>query len=238
MNKSAAGRGDRTRNRLLDSLPRDAFAALEPHLQLQRLPYKHVLFNVGDRIDHVYFPTEGVVSLVLPLADGAAVEIGTVAREGVVGLSIFLGTATAPREAVVQGDGEALRLPADVALKQFRLGREFHGAVLQYIELYLEQVSQTAVCNARHTVASRCARWLLMMADRVEKDDFPMTQDFLAMLLGVRRAGVNAATAEFKSAGVISYTRGRVRIRKRDILEALACECHAAMRQRVGGFLA
>ena len=226
-----------TGNRILDALPVQERAALAPHLTSQRLTYKQVVFDVGDRIDHIYFPVDSVISLVVPLVDGTAVEVGTVGNEGLVGLALFLGSETSPREAVAQGAGNAWRLHAEVAMKQFRLGLQFHGFVLKYIEIYLEQVAQTAVCNARHDVAARCARWLLMMADKIGRDDYPITQDFLAMLLGVRRTGINAAISELKQAGIINYTRGMIRISHRDKLEALACECHATMKQRIEGFL-
>ena len=226
-----------TGNRILDALAKPEIDRLHPHLDMVVLPLHQVLLNPGDKIEFIYFPIRGVVSVVAPLQDGSVVEVNMIGSEGFVGLPAVLGTRDEPWEVVVQGAGNAFRLRADVFLDEFAHSSQLRTLVLQFAELFLEQLGQTAACNARHDLEARTARWLLTMRDRLETDRFPVTQEFLAMLLGVRRASVTLAAAELQRQGLIRYHRGVIEILDPAGLETASCECHRHLKDRVDAFL-
>ena len=216
----------RTGNRLLDSLSKKDLGLLFPHLEGISLAVRDPITARTKAIDFVYFPTAGMVSMVATLADGSQVEVGIVGSEGVVGGSVLMGTDTASNEAFVQIAGSALRLRSDILVRRASESRSLRERFLLFTLALTFQISQTAACNARHNVVERLARWLLMAQERVEADDLPLTQEFLAMMLGVRRAGVTVAAGTLQDAGLIRYHHGRVVVLDRRGLEAAACECY------------
>ena len=221
------------RNGLLAALPPDAFARLAPALRPVRLDVKQVLHAPERPIAAAYFPESGMVSLLTRLEDGAAQEVGLIGREGVVGLAVVLGAESVGTEALVQANGAALRVDADELRAAFDRGAALRARLLRYAQALHTQVAQTAACNGRHAVDERLARWLLMAHDRADGDEFPMTQEFMAMMLGVRRAGVSVAIGVLQKAGAISHAYGRVTVLDRPGLEAASCECYGAVRRQV-----
>jgi CRP-like cAMP-binding protein len=214
------------RNRLLGALPPATLAALLPHLELVHFEQGTMLFDTAAPIRFVFFPETAVVSLVSTFEDGGTVEIGTAGREGMVGLPVFLGARTSPVSGFTQIPGTAARLDTATFGRLAGAPGPLHGMMLHYTQAFLSQVSQTAACNATHLVEQRCARWLLMTHDRVEGDEFPLTHEFLALMLNVRRAGVTLAMRALQDAGLVRYTRGHVTVVNRAGLERSSCECY------------
>ena len=224
-------------NCLLDALAPDDMARLRPHLELVLLSQRQVLSEPRKLIEHAYFPRQGFVSLVQPMADKSMVEVGIIGREGFVGSPILLGAGMSPVMAMVQAPGEALRIPASVLLKEAADSGELSGLLLRYVQALHVQVAQTAACNGRHSLAERLARWLLTAHDRVAGDDLPLSHEFLAIMLGMRRAGVTVAVGTLKKAGLIDNGHARITILDRQGLEAAACECYRAVRSEYENLL-
>ncbi|HEX8335319.1 MAG TPA: Crp/Fnr family transcriptional regulator [Pyrinomonadaceae bacterium] len=218
------------KNELLAALPRGAYLRLLPHLESVPLPLGAGLYNSGESIEHVYFPEDGMVSLVTHMLDGATVEVGLIGRDGMVGIPVLLGDDIAFEAAVVQIEGSALRM-SSAAFKGVIKGSrsQLLTRLLLYTRVLMKQVAQTAACNGRHTAEKRLARWLLMCHDRAESDELALTQDFISDMLGLRRAGASGAAIGLQQEGFIRYSRGRVNILNRRALEAFACECYAAV---------
>jgi CRP-like cAMP-binding protein len=217
-------------NRLLQRLPSEVYRRLHPGLACQAFALREVVYEHGQRIEHVYFPTSAVMSLVYITAAGATVEMGLVGNEGVVGLPLFLGSDTTPNRAVVQVAGGALGMKAGAIRAEFERGGPFQAALLSYTQALLTQVSQTAVCNRLHPIELRLARWLLMIRDRLPSDEVRMTHESLAHVLGVRREGVTLAAHHLQKAGLIRYHHGHITITDRRGLEAAACECYRVVK--------
>jgi CRP-like cAMP-binding protein len=220
------------RNRLLAALPPADFALLAPSLRPVDLELRQVLHAPDQPIAAAYFPEAGMVSIIAALEDGALQEVGLVGREGVVGLAVVLGADSSPLEALVQAPGPALRMPAAALVAAFERSATLRAGLLRYMQAFHLQVTRTTACNGHHALEERLARWLLMAHDRAEGDRFPMTQEFMAMMLGVRRAGVSVAAGILQRAGVIGYARGRVTILYRPGLEAASCGCYGAVRRQ------
>lgn len=214
------------KNRLLERLAPADFDLLRPHLQAVTLTYRLPLYEENQEIEFVYFPNSGVASLVNTMANGAAAEVGTIGNEGMVGLPVVFGDHVAPTSVYIQVLGEGLRLSATL----FRNALERSGAIrslmLHYAHALFNQVAQSAACNHFHNLEQRCCRWMLMTHDRVHSDEFLLTQEFLAMMLGVQRTGVNYAANKLKRLHLIEYHRGQVTILDRKGLERLSCECY------------
>ncbi len=208
------------RNRLLAALPPDALAQLWPKLKPVALSLRAVLMGAGEPIEAVYFPETGWVSMLALLADGQSAEVGLVGREGMVGLALLLGGNNGMAEAVVQGAGTMLRMEAADFKRALDDIPGLEKALLRYALAFQEQVTQTAACNGHHALDQRLARWLLMAHDRAEGDEFPMTQEFLALMLCVHRPGVTVAARLFQQAGLIRYGQGRMVVTDRHGLEA------------------
>jgi CRP-like cAMP-binding protein len=217
-------------NRLLAALPAEASARLRPHLVRVQLGLKEVLYEPDVPIRDVYFPLTGVCSMLSLEGDGRAVEVGTVGNEGMVGLPVFLGADRTPGLAFAQIPGEALRMPAAVFAEEARPEGPFRALLYRYTQALMVQISQSTACNRLHTDEQRCARWLLMTQDRVGGDQFPLTQEFLAMMLGVRRARVNAVAGALRTRGVIRYVRGVITVLNRPGLEAASCKCYGIIK--------
>lgn len=213
-------------NRLLATLPSEAYANLQPDLETVSLCSKQVLFEPKEQINYVYFPINSLVSLLTVMADSTVAEVGVVGSEGMVGLPVFLGTDITPFRAIVQIPGEAIRMRADVfrqAVNQISL---FSSWIQRYINALIIQISQTSACNSHHTVEQRCCRWLLLMHDTAKSDEFLITQEFLSQMLSVRRASVTEVAGRLQKAGLIRYGRGEMSILDRRGLETASCECY------------
>jgi CRP-like cAMP-binding protein len=224
-------------NRLLVALAREDLDPLRPHLEPVPLSLKQILSNPNMPIDHVYFPQDGMVSLVQPLENGAMIEVGMIGKEGLVGVPVLLGADTSPLEAMVQIPGLALRMEASVFRKE--AGRAaLLGLLLRYVQALHIQVTLSAACNGRHTLVERLARWLLIARDRATSDQMPLSHEFLSMMLGVRRAGVTVALGTLKAAGLIYNSHGQVTINDRRGLEAACCECYRTVRNEYERLLA
>lgn len=222
--------GAPVRNRLLGALPAGELARLRPRLEMLRLDLSEVLLEPGGPIHHVYFPETAVLSLVTTLRESGPVEIATTGCEGAAGLSLFLDDQVALYRTIVQVPGRAWRMPAAEFTAVTRAPGMLHGILLRYTEAFISQVAQTAVCNAVHPVAERCACWILMTHDRVSGEEFSLTHEFLAFMLGVQRAGVTLALHALEDAGTVRYNRGRIAILDRDALERVSCECYLTVR--------
>ena len=219
-----------TQNDLLAALSAAELKRLRPHLELVEMPLGEVVYESGRHIDHVYFPTTSIVSLLYVLENGASAEIAVVGHEGVVGISIFMGGETTPSRAVVQSAGHAYRLPAQMMRAEFTRGGGMQHLMLRYTQSLITQMAQTAVCNRHHSVDQQLCRWLLLSLDRLSVPEITMTQELIANMLGVRREGVTEAAGKLQKAGVISYRRGRIKVLDRPKLEAMACECYEVVR--------
>jgi CRP-like cAMP-binding protein len=214
------------RNRLLELLDPADLDRLRSRFEPVEFEYRQSLYEANQDISFVYFPIEGVASLVSAMEDGSAAEIGTVGNEGMVGLPVVLGDRLTPISAYIQVPGSGLRLPADFLRDELEISGAMRTVLLRYAHAFFNQVAQSAACAHFHSIEKRCCRWLLMTHDRVQSDRFLLTQEFLAMMLGVRRASVTGVAAALKRAKLIEYSRGRVTMLDRAGLERRACECY------------
>jgi CRP-like cAMP-binding protein len=194
------------------------------------LPLGEILYKTEEQIRDVYFINNGIVSLVANMKDGGSVEVGLVGNDGMVGLSIVLGDDISPNQAIVQIAGDGMRMRADILREELKREEHLLGILLRSTLVMLKQVSQTAVCNATHTIGQRLARWLLMCHDRVPGDQLKLTQEFISQMLGIRRSGVSEAAILLQGGGLIRYSRGHITIVDRKGLEEFTCECYAAVR--------
>jgi len=227
MTLSTAAGASAFRNQLLSVLSAEDVERLRPHLQPVTLVLGQVLHEAGEHIDHVYFPENGVVSLTADTMDNGMVEVGMTGREGIVGASVALNyDAIAIHRALVQIPGSAIRMRTAAFHEALEQSAAFRDRCLRYVQVIMVQASQTAACNARHELTERLARWLLMCRDRLESDEMPMTQEFLALMLGVRRTGVSLIANTLQSTGAIKQSRGRMTIVDREALETEACNCY------------
>ena len=220
------------RNLLLASLPEPAAARLRPMLRPVELTLRDEICRPGDRLQSVWFPQAGMISLVKLMQDGMRSEVGLIGREGVFGTAVLAGTPTSFSESVVQLTGSALRISAADFRAEVDGNGPFRTAVLRYNEALLAQVMQTAACNNQHGLEQRLARWLLMALDRADGSKLVLTQEFMAMMLGVHRPSVTVTAGILQRGGSITYSNGVVTVLDRARLEASACECYAAVRQR------
>ncbi|WNG34939.1 Crp/Fnr family transcriptional regulator [Archangium violaceum] len=218
-------------NRLLAALPAGDYERLQPYLEWVALEFKQLLFEVDAPIEHVYFPENLVVSILAVMPDGSAVEVATAGREGMVGLPVFLGSESMSAQAFVQVPGHAWRMSAGALREHSQRSEKLRAVLERYTQALFTQVSQGSACNRLHSIEERCARWLLMTQDRVGASKFPLTQQFLSQMLGVRRAGVSEVASTLQSEGLIRYSRGHVTIVDRERLEAAACECYGIIRR-------
>jgi CRP-like cAMP-binding protein len=226
-----------SQNRLLAALPRAELRRLTRQFQPVPLAFRETLFEAGDPIESIYFPLSGMISLIASTKDGSSIEIGIAGKEGMIGVPVVLGDDTSGLRGVVQAAGMALKLSATVLRDELRRDGELRSVSLRYSRFALVQATQSAVCNRLHSVEQRCARWLLGIRDRVEADTFPMTHEFLAYMLGVRRAGVTVTVQALQKAGLIRYVRNQLAILDAGGLEASACECHRVLKNEYGRLL-
>jgi CRP-like cAMP-binding protein len=214
------------RNRILAALPPDELERMHSFLQPIQMELRQVMIDPNRPIDHVYFVEEGVVSLLGVMEDGTAVETATIGQEGMVGLPVFLGTDRTAAQAFTQVSGRALRMPVDAFREELARGGALAGLLARYTQAMITLISQNSACNRVHTTEQRCARWLLLTADRAGRDTFDLTHAFLSQMLGVRRATVTEIAGALQQRGLIDYSRGHITVVDRAGLEATSCECY------------
>ncbi len=218
-------------NHLLAALSPAEQARVFPQLQLVAMPLGKVLYESGDVLRYVYFPTDSIVSLLYVLADGASAEISVVGNEGLIGIALFMGGETTPSRAIVQSAGFAYRLIGQQLKDEFHRNGDAQLLLLRYTQSLITQMAQTAVCNRHHSVDQQLCRWLLLSLDRLSTNKLVMTQELIANMLGVRREGVTEAAGKLDKLGVIRYARGRITVLDRPKLEQLCCECYAVVKK-------
>jgi len=225
------------KNHLLAALPAKDFARLLPALELAPLALGQMLYEPGQQMRHVYFPTTAIVSLHYVTESGASAETAGVGNEGIVGVALFMGGETTSSSAVVQTAGIAYRLDGRVLKEEFARGGFLRGLLLRYTQALMTQMSQTAACNRHHSVEQRLCRWLLLSLDRCTSAELVMTQELVASMLGVRREGITEAAGNLQRAGIISSRRGHISVLDRAELEKSACECYCVVKKEIARLL-
>jgi CRP-like cAMP-binding protein len=195
------------------------------------MPLGMVLYEAGEALRHIYFPTDSIVSLLYVMKDGASAEIAVVGNEGAIGVSLFMGGETTPSRGIVQSAGSAYRLSGRRLKQEFERHGQLLHVLLRYTQSLITQMAQTAVCNRHHSIDQQLCRWLLLSLDRLPSNRLNMTQELIANMLGVRREGVTGAAGKLQDLGVIHYSRGRITVLDRPKLEQLSCECYAVVKQ-------
>ena len=229
----------RQQNRLLAGLPAADFKRLTGALEAVTLTLGKSIYESGVEIRHLYFPTEGIVSMLQVMETGASAELAVVGNEGVVGISMFMGGGgMTPSRAIVQSTGRAYRLPSEVMLAEFARGGEFQHLLLRFTQALVVQMAQTAVCNRHHSVEQQLCRWLLMSLDRLPTSELVMTQELISNMLGVRREGVTEAAGKLQQRKIIRYARGRIKVLDRAKLESRVCECYTVVKKEYDRLLA
>jgi CRP-like cAMP-binding protein len=221
----------------LASLSSEVQNRLFPFLELVQLPLGHVLYESGDALRHVYFPTDSIVSLLYVMENGASAEISVVGNEGLVGVSLFMGGESTPSRAIVQSAGSAYRMLGQRIKDEFNRHGELLQLMLRYTQALITQMAQTAVCNRHHSIDQQLCRWLLLSLDRLDNNQLHMTQELIANMLGVRREGVTDAAGKQQRLGVIEYSRGAITVIDRPKLERLSCECYAVVKKETDRLL-
>ncbi len=219
-----------TRNHLLAALAHEELARLTPHLEVVPLTLGEVLYEPGDTLRHVYFPTDSIVSLLHVTESGASAEIAVVGNEGLIGIALFMGGESTSSRAVVQSAGSALRLPGQKLKDEFNRHGDLLLLMLRYTQALITQMSQTALCNRHHSIDQQLCRWLLLSLDRLPGNQLTMTQELIANMLGVRREGVTEAAGKLQRQSVIEYSRGHIKVLDRPQLERLSCECYSVVK--------
>ncbi len=218
-------------NHLLNALGAADYERISAHLELVPLKLGDALYEPGMALQHVYFPTTAIVSLLYVMEDGSPAEIAIVGNEGILGIALFMGGETTPSRAVVQSAGHGYRLRARYLKEEVERFGPFLRLLLRYTQALITQMAQTAVCNRHHSVDQQLCRWLLLSLDRLTSNELTMTQELIANMLGVRREGVTEAAGKLQLAGLIQYRRGKITVLDRERLEARACECYEVVRK-------
>jgi CRP-like cAMP-binding protein len=218
-------------NHLLATLSDDILLRWLPNLEWVEMPPGAVLYESGEKVDFVYFPTAAIISLHYVLGDGASAEIAVVGREGVVGIFVVMGDGTTTSRALVQSGGPGVRMPAKEFKTEFNGSAPVRHLMLRYTQALITQMTQTAVCNRHHSLDQQLCRLLLFSLDRLRGDELIMTQELIAKMLGVRREGVHEAASQLQEAGLIHYSRGHIHVLDRKELERRSCECYAAVKR-------
>ncbi len=232
-----ASSGGTSYNRLLAALPEDGFKRLGLHLELIQLQLGSVLYESGDHLQYVWFPTTAIASLQYIMEDGASTEVASVGNEGVLSVSLFTGSAVPPSRAIVQTGGYGYRVKAGVMLEEFHCSELLQRLLLHYIQSLITQISLTAVCNRHHSIEQQLCRWLLSTINRQLSNELVVTQELIASMLGVRREGITEAAGNLKDAGYINYRRGHITVLDRAGLETLTCECYQVAKKEFGSLL-
>jgi CRP-like cAMP-binding protein len=224
-------------NHLLAVLPEAERVRLTPHLVPVEMPLGQVVYESGDRLNHVYFPTTSIVSLLYVMEDGASAEIAIVGNEGLIGIALFMGGETTPSRAIVQSAGQAYRLDARILKEEFNRAGAVQRLLLRYTQALITQMAQTAVCNRHHSIDQQLCRWLLLSIDRLPSSELKMTQELIANMLGVRRSGVTEAAQKLQDAGLIRYAHGHIEVLDRPGLEKRVCECYGVVKREFNRLL-
>lgn len=219
-------KNDAQKNHLLAALPKAEFVRIEPHLESVPLPLGKVIYEAGDKMTHIYFPTTAIISMLYIMENGGTAEIGIAGNNGLIGSALFMGSESTSSRAVVQSTGDGVRIKAKPLQTEFDRGGLFQKLLLRYTQTLMTQISQTAVCNRLHTVNQQLCRWLLINHDQLETNKLIMTQELIANMLGVRREGVTIAAKKLQERGLIKYVRGTITMLDRKGLEKAACECY------------
>ncbi|MEH1988595.1 Crp/Fnr family transcriptional regulator [Nostoc sp.] len=217
---------DKPANKLLAALPASDYERLVPHLKLVSLSNRQILYEAGEPIAQVYFPNKAVVSMITTMENGSTVEAGLVSNEGMVGIPVILGDNITTTTALVQIPDSAMKMDADILRSEFNRGTALQSLLLRYVQGMYTQIAQGSACNRLHKLEKRLARWLLTVSDRLQSEEFPLTQEFISQMLGVRRSGVTEAANILSEAGIITYYRGQINILNREALEKTSCECY------------
>lgn len=224
-------------NHLLAALPDSVQKRLFPYMQLTDMPLGEVLYESGDTMRSVYFPTDSIVSLLYVMENGSSAEISVVGNEGVVGISLFMGGESTTSRAIVQSAGTAYSLLGQRLKDEFNGYADMQNLLLRYTQSLITQMAQTAVCNRHHSIVLQLCRWLLLSMDRLTSNELNMTQELIANMLGVRREGVTEAAGKLQRQGVIEYHRGHIDVLDRKKLEHLCCECYAVVKEETDRLL-
>lgn len=224
-------------NFLLAALPNDARRRVFPALELALLPLGKVLYESGDMLHHVYFPTDAIISLLYVMESGASAEISIVGNEGIIGLAIFMGGDSTPSRAIVQSGGYGYRLRSQLFKDELQRHSDLQVLLLRYTQSLITQMAQTAACNRHHSIDQQLCRWLLLSLDRLPTNTLCMTQELIANMLGVRREGVTDAAGKLQKMGIIRYARGQITVLDRARLETLSCECYAVVKKETDRLL-
>jgi CRP-like cAMP-binding protein len=225
-------------NHILAALPPEDQGHLFPDLQLVELPLGKILYESGDTMQYVYFPTDSIVSMLYVMQNGATGEISIIGNDGLVGIALFMGGDSTPSRAIVQSAGFGYRMTGVRLKEEFRRHGALQLLLLRYTQSLITQMSQTAVCNRHHSVDQQLCRWLLLSLDRLSGLELNMTHELIANMLGVRREGVTEAAGRLQQLGVIRYSRGRITVLNRPKLETLCCECYAVVKAETDRLLA
>lgn len=217
-------------NHLLNALPADILKRLSPDFELVLMPLGEVLYESGDQLHHVYFPTTCIISLNYVMENGATTEIAGIGNEGMLGIPLVLGGNTTPGRATVQTAGHCYRLKSRLMLEEFNRAGAMQNLMLRYTQALMTQISQTAVCNRHHSLEQQLCRWLLSTLDRLPSNELTMTQELIAGMLGVRREGITETAGNLQRAGLISYRRGHITALDRAGLETRSCECYKVVK--------
>jgi CRP-like cAMP-binding protein len=219
------------KNYLLGALSSEVHNRIWPHLELVALPLGKVLYESGDAMRNVYFPTDSIISLLYVMENGASAEISVVGNEGLIGIALFMGGESTPSRAIVQSAGSAYRMAGQRLKDEFNRHGEMQQLLLRYTQSLITQMAQTAVCNRHHSIDQQLCRWLLLSLDRLPNNQLTMTQELIANMLGVRREGVTDAAGKLQRLGVIEYSRGHITVLDRHKLETLSCECYGVVKK-------
>jgi len=217
-------------NYLLNAMVNTEFNRLAHGLELVKMPLGEVLYESGGQLKNVYFPTTCIISLLFVMENGASAEIAVVGNEGILGISLFMGGETTPSRAVVQSEGYAYKLKAQLLKDEFNRAGPVMRLLLRYTQALITQMAQTAVCNRHHSVEQQLCRWLLLSLDRLASNELVMTQELISNMLGVRREGVTEAAGKLQRAGLIEYNRGKITVTNRPGLEKRSCECYQVVK--------
>jgi CRP-like cAMP-binding protein len=228
---------DPIQNHLLNAMSAAGRERLYPQLELVEMPLGKVLYESGDLLRHVYFPTDSIVSLLSMMKDGASAEIAVVGNEGLIGIALFMGGETTTNRAIVQSAGSAYRLAGQRLKDEFHRNGQMQILLLRYTQALITQMAQTAVCNRHHSVDQQLCRWLLLSIDRLSSNHLIMTQELIANMLGVRREGVTEAAGKLQKLGVIEYRRGNITVLNRPKMEQLCCECYGVVKKETDRLL-
>jgi CRP-like cAMP-binding protein len=228
---TASPQPDPRQNHLLAALSPEVQGRLFPYLELAELPLRALMYEAGQPMRHVYFPTDSIISMQYLMENGASTAISVVGNEGLLGITLYMGGESTPSRSVVQSAGHAYRLPRTRVKEEFGRHGELLLLMLRYTQALITQVAQTAVCNRHHSIDQQLCRWLLLSMDRLSHDRLTMTQEFIANMLGVRRSGVTVAALKLERLGVISYGRGLIKVLDRPKLQSLSCECYRVVKR-------